>query len=143
MKRIFAAVLAVLMLMTGALAEETAALIDSEVKDIVEGSLKKARKLLADNRKLLDNMARLLVERETIFSEEVEMLMAGKTPEEIMVFMDENEKTLAESPFERGKKNPVIIKEKPIEEPKAEEPKEELKEQPKVEEPKEDIEKKD
>ncbi len=81
--------------------QETAALIDSEVKAIVESSLKKARELLADNRKLLDNMARLLVERETIFSEEVEMLMAGKTPEEIMIFMDENEETLAENPFAR------------------------------------------
>ena len=79
--------------------QETAALIDSEVKNIVETSLKKARKLLAENKKALDNMARLLVERETIFSEEVEMLMAGKTVEEIMTFMDENEKNLAEKSF--------------------------------------------
>ena len=44
----------------------------------------KARKLLKENKKLLDNMARLLVERETIFSEEVEMLMEGKSVEEII-----------------------------------------------------------
>ena len=113
--------------------QDTAALIDSEVKEIVESSLKKARKLLADNRKLLDNMARLLVERETIFSEEVEMLMAGKSPEEIMVFMDENEKTLAENPFARRavKEKKEEPKEEPIvtEEPKATEEKTEEKDE--------------
>ena len=122
--------------------DQTASVIDEEVKDIVKTSLDKARKLLSENKALLETMARVLVERETIFTEEVDMIMEGKSVEEILAFMDENEKTLSESPFERGKKNPVIIKE-PIEEPKAEEPKEELKEQPKVEEPKEDIEKKD
>ena len=99
--------------------QETAALIDSEVKNIVETSLKKARKLLAENKKALDNMARLLVERETIFSEEVEMLMAGKTVEEIMTFMDENEKNLAENPFARKaakeeKAEKTIVIEEPI-----------------------------
>ena len=67
-------------------------------------------------------MARLLVERETIFSEEVDMLMDGKSPEEIMAFMDENEQKLSENPFER-KSNPVIIKEKPAkEQPEKEQP---------------------
>ena len=81
--------------------QQTAAIIDEEVKSIIENALKKARKLLAENKKHLDNMARLLVERETIFSEEVEMLMQGKSVEEIMAFMDENERTLAENPFAR------------------------------------------
>ncbi len=103
--------------------DKTAALIDEEVKSIVEEGLKKARKLLGENKKLLDNMARLLVERETIFSEEVEMLMEGKSVEEIMQFMDENERTLSENPFERRAANPVIVKEEP-ETKKAEETKE-------------------
>ena len=41
------------------------------------------------------------VERETIFAEEVDMLMEGKSVEEIMAFMDENERTLQENPFKR------------------------------------------
>ena len=90
--------------------EETAAIIDEEVREIVEESLSKARELLKAHKKLLDNMARLLIERETIFSEEVDMLMEGKTPDEIMVFMDENEQKLSENPFERSV-NHVIIKE--------------------------------
>ena len=102
--------------------EQTAALIDEEVKNIIDTSLAKARKLLAENRKLLDNMARLLVERETIFSEEVDMLMEGKSVDEIVAFMDANEPALQENPFLRG--NSVIIKDDKKEEGKsdAEEP---------------------
>ncbi len=84
--------------------EETAAIIDKEVSDIISNALKKARELLTKNKKLLDNMARLLIERETIFTEEVDMLMEGKSVEEIMAFMDENERTLSENPFLRGQK---------------------------------------
>ncbi len=84
--------------------EETAAIIDKEVSDIISNALKKARELLVNNKKLLDNMARLLIERETIFTEEVDMLMEGKSVEEIMAFMDENERALSENPFLRGQK---------------------------------------
>ena len=90
--------------------DKTASIIDQEIQKIIKEALQKARKLLGENRKLLDNMARLLVERETIFSEEVDLLMQGKSVEEIMEFMDENEKRLSENPFER--KSSVIIPEK-------------------------------
>ena len=91
--------------------EQTAAVIDAEIKEIVANALQKARQLLKENKKLLDNMARLLVERETIFTEEVDMLMEGKSVEEIMAFMDENERTLKENPFERGKKKIFVTDE--------------------------------
>ena len=91
--------------------EETAAIIDEEIRSIIDGGLQKARELLSKNKKLLDNMARLLVERETIFTEEVDMLMEGKSVEEIMAFMDENERTLRENPFNR---KGVIIPEKKV-----------------------------
>ena len=102
--------------------EQTAAIIDSEIAEIVNNALKKARDLLSKNKKLLDNMARLLVERETIFTEEVDMLMEGKSVEEIMTFMDENERTLQENPFAR--KSATIIKEKPTSEEEKEQPEE-------------------
>ena len=103
--------------------EETAAIIDEEIRKIVDDGLQKARQLLAKNRKLLDNMARLLVERETIFSEEVDMLMDGKSVEEIIKFMDENERTLSENPFTRKAAGSVIVPEN------KEEKKEEIKEE--------------
>ena len=93
--------------------DKTASIIDEEIQKIVTDSLAKARKLLAENRKLLDNMARLLVEKETIFSEEVDLLMQGKSVEEIIAFMEENESKLSENPFER--KNRVIVPEKKVE----------------------------
>ena len=89
--------------------EETAAIIDEEIRKIVEDALVKARDLLSKNKHLLDNMARLLVERETIFTEEVDLLMEGKTVEEIMQFMDDNERTLSQNPFNR---KGVVISEK-------------------------------
>ncbi len=89
--------------------EETAAIIDEEIRKIIDNGLQKARELLSKNKHLLDNMARLLVERETIYTEEVDMLMEGKSVEEIMAFMDENESTLQENPFARKS---VIISEK-------------------------------
>ena len=88
--------------------EQTAGIIDEEIRKIIDDGLNRARDLLSKNKNLLDNMARLLVERETIFSEEVDMLMEGKSVEEIMAFMDENERTLRENPFNRKS---VIISE--------------------------------
>ena len=90
--------------------EETAAIIDEEVQKIVMDALEKARKLLKDNKGLLDTMARVLVERETIFSEEVDMIMEGKSADEIIAFMDENERTLSQNPFAR-KAGPDAVKE--------------------------------
>ncbi len=85
--------------------EETAGIIDEEVNRIVTESLEKARKILAEHKNLLDNMARLLIERETIFTEEVDMLMEGRSVEEIMEYMDKNESTLSANPFNRKDKN--------------------------------------
>jgi cell division protease FtsH len=81
--------------------EETAGIIDEEVKNIITDALAKARKLLSENKNLLDNMAMLLFERETIFTEEVDMLMEGKSVEEIVAFMEEHERALQENPFNR------------------------------------------
>ncbi len=82
--------------------EQTAALIDSEIKRIVDEALAKARKLLNENKPLLDVMARVLIERETIYGEEVNLIMEGKSAEEVIAFMDENEGRLSENPFERN-----------------------------------------
>lgn len=106
--------------------EQTAGIIDEEVKSIIESSLNKARNLLAKNKKLLDNMARLLVERETIFSEEIDMLMDGKPVEEIIEFMDDHKRTLLSNPFIR---NSVIIEENKTENPSEDVKKEEMVEQ--------------
>ena len=89
--------------------EATAAVIDEEVQTIIMTALEKARKLLKENKGLLDTMARVLVERETIFSEEVDMIMEGKSADEVIAFMDKNEHSLSQNPFAR-KAGPDAVK---------------------------------
>lgn len=68
--------------------EQMAAKIDEEMRRIVEEAHERAVKFLTDNRSILDNMSRVLVERETIYTEEVDLLMEGKDYKEVMEFMD-------------------------------------------------------
>jgi cell division protease FtsH len=58
--------------------EELAKIIDQEVQTIIKDAHKRATELLKAHKKELDNMARLLVERETIYQDEVDMIMDGK-----------------------------------------------------------------
>lgn len=68
--------------------EETAATIDQEERKIIDAAYQRAKKLLTENRSVLDNMARVLVERETIFTEEVDMLMKGADYQAVIDYMD-------------------------------------------------------
>ncbi len=81
--------------------EETARLIDEEMHAIIDTAYDRAKKFLTDNRPVLDNMARVLIEKETIYSEEVDMLMEGKTYLEVIEEMDEAEKNSQGNPFKR------------------------------------------
>lgn len=55
--------------------EETAAMIDSEVGKLVEQAYQRAKQLLTDNRHILDLIAQSLIERETIDSEELQVII--------------------------------------------------------------------
>ena len=55
--------------------EDTAATIDSEVSDLVDAAYKRATKVLVDNRAVLDELAEMLVERETVDAEELQELL--------------------------------------------------------------------
>ncbi len=79
--------------------EETAKIIDGEIETIIKDAHKKATDLLSAHKNLLDVMARLLIERETIYSEEVDMIMEGKTVAEILENIDERDRKRKENPF--------------------------------------------
>lgn len=79
--------------------EETANLIDEEIKRIVTSAYDRAKKLLLEHRSVLDNMARVLVERETIYTPEVDMLMKGASWEEVLAYMEEHDKGTPDDPF--------------------------------------------
>lgn len=72
--------------------EKLAADADDEVRQILSDNYARAKKVLVENKPLLDEMAKLLLEKETIYKEEVDMLMQGQTTEEIVKFMDKREK---------------------------------------------------
>ena len=55
--------------------EDTAATIDSEVSELVDVAYKRSTKVLTDNRLVLDELAEMLVENETVDSEELQDLL--------------------------------------------------------------------
>ena len=56
--------------------EETAAAIDDEVRNLVEQAYRRAKAVLMNNRAILDTLAQMLVEKETVDAEELQDLLA-------------------------------------------------------------------
>ena len=81
--------------------QKTASVIDDEIRRLIAEQHERALRLLTENRSILDNMSRVLVEKETIFTEEVEMLMKGASYTEVIEFMDREGDKRAANPFER------------------------------------------
>ena len=57
--------------------EETAATIDSEVRKLVDVAYKRAKEVLEGNRHILDQLAQMLVEKETVDAEELQELLGN------------------------------------------------------------------
>jgi rRNA processing protein Krr1/Pno1 len=62
--------------------------IDAEVRRIIDEGHQTALSILTEKRAIMDNMARVLIERETIYTEEVAMLMDGKDWTSVVEFID-------------------------------------------------------
>jgi cell division protease FtsH len=60
--------------------DEVAAKIDAEVREIIDRAYVRAKEALTAQREVLDRLAALLIEKETIESEEFESLFAGVLP---------------------------------------------------------------
>ena len=71
--------------------EKTAADIDSEVKAIMEDCYSRAIKIVKDHIKEMNVMIDVLLEKETIYFKDVEMIMAGKSVEEVLAEMEKEE----------------------------------------------------
>ncbi len=72
-----------------AYSENIAGQIDEEVKFIIDDNYQRALQILKDNRNILDNMVKVLYEKNTIYTEEVDMLFDNKSAEEIIKAIDE------------------------------------------------------
>ena len=62
--------------------EETARLIDSEIRAIIESQAERATKMFSEKRDQLDALAKALLERESLNGDEVERLL-GLAPEPV------------------------------------------------------------
>ena len=83
--------------------EQVAASVDAEVNKIMQLCYKRAHEVLEGKVQILENMARLLIERETIISGDVDMLMNGASVEEVAKAMDERaEREQKEAQAERA-----------------------------------------
>jgi cell division protease FtsH len=56
--------------------EETASAIDDEVRNLVDQAYRRAKSVLQENRSVLDHLAEMLIEKETVDAEELQELLA-------------------------------------------------------------------
>jgi AFG3 family protein len=78
--------------------DKTAELIDKEVKDIIDNSYVRARKVLSDNIKGLTALAEILLEKEVIFSEDMERIFGKRRGEKTSEPGQEEKKKKRRSP---------------------------------------------
>ncbi len=64
------------------ISDDTARLIDKEVHNIIDRNYQRAETLLKENIDILHTMAKALIKYETIDSDQIDDLMAGKTPKD-------------------------------------------------------------
>jgi len=67
---------------------KTAELIDSEVKKLLDQALSDAIAILREKEKVMDNMATVLLQKETIYSQDVDDLLAGKSARVVIKKID-------------------------------------------------------
>jgi len=92
--------------------DKTAELIDQEAKAMVEQQYERAKKILSDNKAGLTQLATILLEKEVIFSDDVEKIFGprkGQKPEE-MKKPTKKKKVIEEA---------VVIDEAPAKKPRA------------------------
>ncbi|PHZ85757.1 ATP-dependent zinc metalloprotease FtsH [Paremcibacter congregatus] len=61
------------------ISDETAKLIDEEVRRIVDESYQRAKKILTENRDMLDKLGNALLEFETLTGDEIDDILSGKS----------------------------------------------------------------
>ncbi|HKI88888.1 MAG TPA: ATP-dependent zinc metalloprotease FtsH, partial [Draconibacterium sp.] len=88
--------------------EKTAELIDEEVKKLIDAQHERAKKVLKENEEGHKKLAKLLLEREVIFSEDLEDIF-GKRPWDEKKLIDENGNNDDNSEEKKEKKGKVKV----------------------------------
>ena len=97
--------------------DEIAAIIDTEIRKIVDNAYARAYEILEKNVGILHAMVELLYEHETIYGDEVDLLMEGKTAKEVTEYI--NEKKVRREREAKEKNDELRRKENPMGDPKA------------------------
>ena len=71
--------------------QELAYTIDEEVKTIIDQAHKKAKDILTNKKEVIEKVVKILIDKETIYKEEFEMLYNGATVEEVEHAIDKKE----------------------------------------------------
>ncbi len=95
--------------------EKLAAEADQEIRKILDYNFERAEKMLKENLTFLNEMANLLLEQETINTEEVDLLAQGKSANEISQIMKERKQKQKEKEEEFKKQQALEEKRKKIE----------------------------
>lgn len=96
--------------------EKIGDMIDSEIKRIIDECYASAIKILKENKSILDNMVKVLYDKETIYTSEVEMLFEGKEAEEVIESIDAR---LEKTNSYKNAPKVEIVAEKPAEQEKS------------------------
>ena len=76
---------------THSYSERLGGIIDGEVKRILDESYDCALTLIKEHRSVMDNMVKVLFAKNTIYTDEVEMLFDGRSAEEVIKAIDERQ----------------------------------------------------
>jgi cell division protease FtsH len=87
-----------------AVSDETAHMIDEEIKHIIDRNYKRAEKLLKDNLDKLNMMAEALIKYETIDANQIDEIMQGKVPSPPADWDDDNDSGTVAKVNDTGKK---------------------------------------
>ena len=77
---------------TKSYSESKASEIDKEIQELLAECYDRTIKCLTENKAVLDNMANLLLEKETIYAEEVELILQGTDYKEVIKIINKREK---------------------------------------------------
>lgn len=72
--------------------EKQAAIIDEEVAKIIKKCQAQANEILSKNKDIVKTMVEVLLEKETIYSDEIDLIIAGKSKDEVIKFIDKKVK---------------------------------------------------
>ena len=76
---------------THSYSEQLGGVIDDEIKTILDKCYARALELLNKYRSVMDNMVKVLFAKDTIYTDEVEMLFEGRSAEEVIKAIDERQ----------------------------------------------------